>query len=91
MIQMNPPVVTPEKIAPFLKKADADQTDVLYRLSHHVIRGCKPAESTAGKAQILELIQEGNERQRRLILQATFHMVHRSRMQNVFPIQNDVV
>ena len=79
-------IVTPEKIKPFLKRADAEQTDVLYRLSHHVIRGCAPAEKTTGQAQVLELLEEGNNRQRMLIIQAAFHMVRRSKMQDTFPI-----
>ena len=79
-------IVTPEKIKPFLKRADAEQTDVLYRLSHHVIRGCAPAEKSTGKAQILEIMEEGDNRQRLLIIQAAFHMVRRSKIQNTFPI-----
>ena len=69
--------VTPEKIKPFLKKADDDQTDVLYRLAHHVIRGCAPGERAFNKAEILEIMQEGNDRQRMLIIQAAYHMIRK--------------
>lgn len=78
MVQGIQLTVTPEKIKPFLKKADANQTDVLYRLAHHVIRGCAPVEKDANKAMILELMQEGNNRQRMLIIQAAYHMIRKT-------------
>lgn len=76
--------VTPEKIQPLLKKATEDQTDVLYRLSHHVIRGAAP--QTDGWDDFMELLREGTNRQRLLIIQAAFHMVRRNRMQETLQI-----
>ena len=77
MVQGIQLTVTPEKIKPFLKKADDDQTDVLYRLSHHVIRGCAPVDKFVDKSMVMELMQEGNNRQRMLIIQAAYHMIRK--------------
>lgn len=87
MDQHRQPIATPEKIKPFLKKANADQIDVLHQLSHHVIRGCAPEEKPAGQAQILEILEEGDNRQRMLIIQAAYHMVRRDRKQDTFQIR----
>ena len=87
MDQHSQPNVTPEKIKPFLKKATLDQIDVLHRLSHYVIRGRAPEEKPAGREQILELVEEGNNRQRLLIIQAAYHMVRRDRLRDTFQIQ----
>ena len=87
MDQHSKPIATPEKIKPFLKKANVAQKDVLYQLSHHIIRGCAPEDKPAGQAQILEILEEGDNRQRMLIIQAAYHMVRRDRKQDTFQIR----
>ena len=71
------PNVTPEKLQPFLRKADPAQLETLYRLGHHLIRGIPP-EGKAFKAEsLLKLMQEGTARQRMLIFQAAYHLIRR--------------
>lgn len=77
---LSSPEVTPEKIYPFLKKANQDQLETLYRLAHHVIRGAAPAEPVVPVADFMVLLGEGSSRQLLLIIQAAFHIVQRERM-----------
>lgn len=74
------PEVTPEKIYPFLKKADHDQLETLYRLAHHVIRGKAPDTQVVPLAEFIDLLKEGTNRQLLLIIQAAYHIVQRDRM-----------
>lgn len=80
MPEKTTPIITPEKIYPLLKKADADQLKALYLPSHHIIRGGAPKEEEATVDKLMELLKEGNNRQRLLIIQAAFHIVRRERM-----------
>lgn len=74
------PEVTPEKIYPFLKKADPEQLETLYRLAYHVIRGKAPDTQVVPLADFMGLLKEGTNRQLLLIIQAAFHIVQRDRM-----------
>lgn len=74
------PEVTPEKIYPFLRKADPDQLETLYRLAHHVIRAKAPESGGVPLADFMELLKEGTNRQLLLIIQAAYHIVQRERM-----------
>lgn len=70
--------VTPEKITPWLKKADADQLEVLYLLAHHLIRGNAPAVRSVPWKEAIALLEEGTSKQLMLIYQAAYHIVHKS-------------
>ena len=74
------PEVTPEKIYPYLKQANQDQAETLYRLAFHVIKGKAPQEKTVPLSEFMDLLKEGTNRQLLLIIQAAFHIVHRERM-----------
>lgn len=74
------PEITPSKIYPFLKKADTEQIETLYRFSHHVIRGKPPEDHTVPLSEFMVLLQEGSGRQLLLIIQAAFHIVQRDRV-----------
>lgn len=71
------PNVTPEKLQPFLRKADPAQLETLYRLGHHLIRGIPPEENAGTAQSLLTLMQEGTTRQRLLIFQAAYHLIRR--------------
>lgn len=71
------PNVTPEKLQPFLRKADPAKLETLYRLGHHLIRGNVPEEKAVTAERLLKLMQEGTARQRLLIFQAAYHLIRR--------------
>lgn len=74
------PDVTPEKIYPFLRQADQDQLETMYRLSHHLIRGVVPEVLSVSLPDFLALLAEGTNRQRLMIHQVAFHLIHKDRM-----------
>lgn len=74
------PKVTPDKICFYLRKANPDQLEALYLLSHHVIRGCAPTDRVVPLDVFMDLLKEGSNRQLLLIIQAVFHIVQRKRM-----------
>lgn len=80
------PEVTPEKIYPLLKKADTDQLKALYLPSYHIIRGGAPDSEEATVEKLMDILKEGTNRQRLLIIQAAFHIVRRERMRDTFQI-----
>ena len=71
------PNVTPEKLQPFLRKADPVQLETLYRLGYHLIRGNAPEEKAVTAESLLKLMQEGTARQRLLIFQAAYHLIRK--------------
>ena len=77
MEEIKIPDVTPEKLQPFLRKADSAQLETLYRLGHHLIRGNVPEEKKATAESLLKLMQEGTARQNLLIFQAAYHLIRK--------------
>lgn len=77
MEEIKIPNVTPEKLHPFLRKADPAQLETLYRLGYHLIRGIPPEENAGTAQSLLKLMQEGTARQRLLIFQAAYHLIRR--------------
>ena len=71
------PNITPEKLQPFLRKADPTQLETLYRLGHHLIRGIAPERKEGTAESLLKLMQEGTARQRLLLFQAAYHLIRR--------------
>ena len=71
------PNITPEKLQPFLRKADPAKLETLYRLGYHLIRGIPPEENAVTAESLLTLMQEGTARQRLLIFQAAYHLIRR--------------
>lgn len=80
MIESAQPTVTPDKIYPLVRNADADQIGTLYRLAHHMIRGSVPQAEAASVRNFMDLMNEGTQRQLLLIFQAAYHLVHKERM-----------
>lgn len=77
MEEIKIPNVTPEKLQPFIRKADPAQLETLYRLGHHLIRGNVPEGKKATAESLLKLMQEGTARQRLLIFQAAYHLIRK--------------
>lgn len=73
------PNVTPEKIRPIIRNADPDQLGTLYRLAHHMIRGCIPSEPVPAVEDFLLLFRDGSQRQRLLLYQAAYHLIRKDR------------
>ena len=73
------PNVTPEKLSPIIKTADADRMGTLYRLTHHLICGYVPADCSASAEDFLRLFRDGTDRQRLLIYQVAYHLIRKGR------------
>ena len=80
MSDPNTPTVTPEKVYPFIKSANQEQLETLYRFSHHMIRGSVPPSEDAKVNNFMLLMEEATDRQLLLIFQAAYHLVRKERM-----------
>lgn len=78
MSDTNTPTVTPDKIYPFIKSANQDQMETLYRFSHHMIRGTVPSSADAKVSNFMLLMEEATDRQLLLIFQAAYHLIRKS-------------
>ena len=79
MSEYTAPNVTPEKLYPIVRMADGEQLETLYRLAHHIIRRCIPAECAASVEDVSRIFREGSDRQRLLIYQVAYHLIRKDR------------
>lgn len=76
---MNIPSVTSDKLYMIVRTASPDQLEALHLVTYHILRNQAPAERCADLKPFMELFEEADETQRRLIYQIAYHIIKRNR------------
>lgn len=76
---MNIPTATPDKLYMIVRTATPEQLEALHLVTYHILRHQAPAERYADLKPFMELFEEADETQRRLIYQVAYHIIKRNR------------